>query len=399
MNWLQASRRSERRTSRSALSVALWGVLPCILTGYTLLAARHGVVRLGGDFHYAFWPAGDRVLHGLSPYVGPGSAAIAHATAFVYPAVAALALAPFAWIPHGVADYLFAVLQIAAALLTLRVLEVRDWRLYGLVLLSPMVFAGWSVANVTLLLGLGVAAAWRWRERAALAGALVALVISFKLFLWPLSLWLLATRRYAALAYMLACGAVLNLIAWTALGWNELDRYGRLLHSLSIVEERRGYSLIALARRVGIDRGTAYALALALAGIVAVACITLGRRRSDIGSLALALAASLLAAPIVQLHYFALLLIPLAVVRPRLSAAWALPLLVWVAATGHPGPWQVGVAIAFAVAMVTVAIRERHRYSELSDPLQPFGPQMPLSLDLGLGTPSGSSVVGGPAGR
>src|SRR5262249_61269199 len=110
----------------------------------------------------------------------------------VYPAVGALLLAPLALLPHAVADNVFALFNLGAMLLTLRVLKVHDWRLYGLALISPAVFSGWSLANVTLLLGLGVALAWRYRERALVAGALVALLVSVKLFLWPLALWLAA---------------------------------------------------------------------------------------------------------------------------------------------------------------------------------------------------------------
>src|SRR5207302_11097178 len=117
-----------------------------------------------GDFRYAFWPAGQRVLHGLSPYVDPGSPTIAHAIAFVYPALAALLFAPLALIPHGPADGAFAALNLGAALLTVRILGVRDWRLYGLLALCPAVFSGWTLANVTLLLCLGIAVMWRYRD-------------------------------------------------------------------------------------------------------------------------------------------------------------------------------------------------------------------------------------------
>src|ERR1700730_13748804 len=141
--------------------VAVWGLLPLTLIAFTVIGPEGGAIHFAGDFHYAFWPAGQRVLHGLSPYADPGSPTVAHAVAFVYPALAALLLAPLALIPHGVADLIFAGVEIAAALLTLRVLNVRDWRLYGLVLLCPAVYSGWSVANVTLLLGLGIAIVWR----------------------------------------------------------------------------------------------------------------------------------------------------------------------------------------------------------------------------------------------
>jgi hypothetical protein len=314
-------------------------------------------VHFAGDFHYAFWPAGRRVLHGLSPYLDPSSPTVAHAIAFVYPALAALLLVPLALIPHGLADGIFAGLQIVAALLTLRVLDVRDWRLYGLVMLSPAVYSGWTVANVTLLLGLGIAAIWRYRERPIVVGFLIALLISVKLFLWPLALWLLATRRYSALAYAAVCGLALNALAWAVLGFSELHRYASLLHALTATEERRGYSLVAFALHEGTSHRTAYALAFAVAAGGAVGCLALGRRGRDVTALALAIGVSLLATPIVQLHYFALLMVPLAIVRPRLSRAWCLPLVMWVCASAAPRPWQIAAALAIGCALVAIAAR------------------------------------------
>jgi hypothetical protein len=338
---------------RQVLPVALWGVLPAALTAWAAL----GIGRVhAGDFHYAFWPAGQRVLHGLSPYVDPGSPTIAHAVAFVYPALAALLFAPLALIPHGLADTAFASLNVAAALLTLRVLDVRDWRLYGLVLLCPAVFSGWTLANVTLLLGLGIAVIWRYRERALLIGFLAALLVSLKLFLWPLALWLLATRRYAALAYAAACGLAINAVAWTVLGWNELHRYSRLLHALAATEEKRGYSLVSLGLHEGASRPAAYALALSVAACAAASCLALAHRGREVAALALALGVSLLATPIVQLHYFALLLVPLAIVRPRLSVAWALPLAMWVCAS-PARTWQLVVALGIGTTIVLIAVR------------------------------------------
>jgi hypothetical protein len=391
----RATRRARELTqaARRLLPILMWAALPTLLTAVTF-ASPARLVHFAGDFHYAFWPAGHRVLHGLSPYVDPSSPAVTHATAFVYPAVAALLLAPFALIPHGAADVTFAVLNITASLLTLRVLEVRDWRLYGLVMLCPAVYSGWTLANITLLLALGIAVAWRYRERPAVVGALSALLVSAKLFLWPLALWLLATRRYAALAYAALFTLAVNLLAWAVLGFDEVGRYTRLLHALSVAEQDRGYSLSVLAHRLGIDRTGAYALTLGLATAVAIACIALGRRGQDRQALVLAVAASLLATPIVQLHYFALLALPLALARPRLSLAWSLPLLMWVCASAKPLPWQIAVALVLGCWMVAITARAglplpartaRARLSRRSG--------RSAELDLRLASPSDSSVV------
>ncbi len=386
--------------TRRILSVTVWGGLPAALTVFAALRSRGGQLHFAGDFHYAFWPAAQRVLHGLSPYVDPGSSTIAHAIAFVYPALAALLLAPLALVPHGAADVIFAGLEIAAVLGTLRLLRVRDWRLYGLVMLCPAVFSGWTLANVTLLLGLGIAAVWRYRAHPLFVGLLIALLVSVKLFLWPLALWLLATRRYAALAYAAACGVILNALAWAALGFHELHRYTRLLHALTTIEQRRGYSLIALALHLGSSQRAAYALALALAAAGGVTCLALGRRGRELAALALAIGVSLLATPIVQLHYFALLLVPLALVRPRLSLAWALPLLVWVCAAETPRPWQIAASLALGAAMLAIAIRrDSGGPIVLREPGQTQARTPLRSLDLRPVQPSASSVATGDVGN
>lgn len=395
-----APRTAHRPSARTLAQVTLWGVLPVALTAFAALRSRGAQVHFAGDFHYAFWPAAHRVLHGLSPYVDPTSPTVGHAIAFVYPAVAALLLAPFALIGHAPADVVFAGLQIAAALLTLRVLDVRDRRLYGLVMLCPAVFSGWSVANVSLLLGLGVAAAWRTRSRPLICGLAIALLVSVKLFLWPLGLWLLATRRYAALAWAATWAVALNALAWAVLGLGEVHRYSALLRAVTAHEERLGYSAVALASHFLTGRQAAYALALALAAAVAVGCVALGRKGRDLAALSLAIGASLLATPIVQLHYFALLIVPLAIARPRLAWTWALPLAMWVCAAEAPRAWQAALALALGGAMIAVALRTAPpRQSRPRGTRDPRDRTSRLGLDLRLVPPSASSVAAGELGR
>ena len=303
------------------------------------------------DFHGWYWVAGHRVLHGLSPYNVPLD------KAFDYPAVGAVLFVPFALLPHTVADWLFTTCVVAAIPASLRLLGVRDWRVYGVVMLWQPVIYGWETANVTLLLLLGVAAAWRYRERPMVAGALVALVVSVKLFLLPLTIWLIATRRYAALKWSAVTVLAANALAWPILGVNELPRYVRMLHAFTAGAERRGYSLISILLHQGIGQTSAYAVALLLAGALAVVGIRLGRRSDEHGAITAAVAASLVASPVVLSHYLALLIVPLALTRPRLSLAWGLPLFLWVGPVDHPADWQHAVALAVGAAIVWLCLR------------------------------------------
>lgn len=339
--------------ARRLLPLLVWGVLPIAM----IVAALAGSydVHYAGDFHYSFWPAGQRILHGVSPYLSPSAPDVGRGIAFVYPAAGALLLTPFALLPHELADAIFTALNIAAVALTLGVLGVRDWRLYGAALLCLPVLSCWLVGNVSLLLGLGIALLWRYRDRPLVAGLLAATVVSFKLFLWPLGLWLLATRRYVASAWMLGSGLAINLVAWAVLGFDDIGRYRRLLDALTTQRDDLGFSVVSVALREGVARGPSYAIAALLTAVAAIACVRAGRRGRQNGSLALAVLVCILATPIVQVHYFALLLVPFSIARPRLAVVWLLPFAFWLCSGGRA--WQAVAALVIASAIVAECVR------------------------------------------
>jgi hypothetical protein len=73
----------------------------------------------------------------------------------------------------------------------------------------------------------------------------------------------------------------------------------------------------------------------------------------------LAVAAALACSPIVWLHYFALMLVPVAVVRPRLDLVWFVPLGMWWfgAGTGNGTTAEAAVVLAVAAATFIFAYR------------------------------------------
>jgi hypothetical protein len=340
----------------------MFGVVPLLFTAFFMLVTLKAHA-FAVDFHNGEWPAGLRILQGLSPYFGPHSAAVLSAgsphptvTPMVYPALGALLFATFALLPHTVADVTFTGLDIAAVLVALRLLEVRDWRLYGVVFLWPPVVSGWQTANMTLLLVLGVAAVWRYRDRPAVSGVILAVLVSIKLILWPLGLWLLATRRYMALTYAVAIGLAVNVAAWGVLGFDELPRYVRVLQAFDGAGERRAYSTVGLALHLGASHPVATVLGFGLAAVVAMACFAAGWRGRDRTSFILCVAVALLATPIIWLHYFALLVIPLALARPRFSATWLLPLVLFVCPPTSPSTRQIALGLLVFTALVLVAL-------------------------------------------
>jgi alpha-1,2-mannosyltransferase len=326
---------------------AVFGVLPVLVTFEVMSYCFH-VHVVAFDFHREFWPAAHRVLQGLSPY-NRSWMNISAGAAFPYPALTALAFVPLALLNHALADWVFTGVNVVAALVTLRVLNVRDWRLYGLALMLPPVIIACQSGNLTLVLGLGIACLWRKRDNPLVAGVLVAVMISLKPFVWPLGLWLLATRRYRTAVYGLACGLALNVVSWAVIGFNQLHIYSQLVSAVNHVMDRRGYSIMSLVIQLGGDRGSAYLLGLAAAAAVGVACLVVGRRGDAKSALALSVAVCLLGTPVLWSHYFALLIVPLALFRPRLDRLWLMPIALWACPASGPATWQIVLALVTSV--------------------------------------------------
>jgi alpha-1,2-mannosyltransferase len=325
---------------RRAAERVLLGALPLALA---VLVAVGAMRDNFWDFR-VFWHAGKDVLAGRSPYPAPDPAVLAHQASFVYPPETALAFTPLA----------------------LWLLGVRDWRCYGAAFLMAPVMSGIGNGAVSCLLALGVAATWRYRDSWKPAAVAVAAVILAKVFLWPLGLWLVATRRWAAAAAALVGGALVTLASWAVLGFAGLGDYPHLLRILAKAEQDQGYSPVALGLAVGLPSGAARALAFGLGAVAVIGIFVLARRRDgDRLSLTLAIAAALLLSPIVWLHYFVLLLVPLALSRPRFSPAWVLlPLPFWFSSTNgqsHGHGALIAVALATAAAILVASSRESWR--------------------------------------
>jgi alpha-1,2-mannosyltransferase len=347
---------ARRRLWTNAATHSTFGLVPVLTIGYFLIDSitRNSFAL---DFRTAFWPAGRQVLNGVTPYVSSTSAAATHRFAFVYPAPGALFFASFAWIPRQLAGALFTALCIAAALGLLRILGVRDWRLYGLTMVWPAVVSGWQTANVSLLLAFGVAVAWRYRDRPAVAGITIGLLAAIKLFLWPLGIWLLLTRRWRAFAWAAGTGLIVNLVAWSVLGLNQFHRYTVLADVVSRVEEKYAYTPLALALHLGASQITADAITLILIVGCGAMCLWFARHGRDAEVLLGAIVLSLLATPVVWIHYFVLLLVPLAIMRPRLGWLWVLPVALWLCSVMWPTLWQLVLCLTVVAVVVAGLLR------------------------------------------
>jgi hypothetical protein len=333
----------------------VFGLIPVAVTaGIIAYVVQRGLLAF--DFRGEFWAAGSSVLHDRDPYLLPREQ-VASGVSFPYPASTALVFAPFALVAPGPAGVLFTVLCILATLGTLWALSVPDWRLYGLVLLWSPVMVGWQTANVSAAMALGVALLWRWRDRTLLSGLMLALLACLKPIAVPLGLWLLATRRYAAAAWALGVAVVASLASWAVVGFGEIGDFLRLLSVHVDLLYRRGYGLIAFAADAGLGRGVGTVLVAVVTCLLAAGCVLASRRHNEIAAFTIAVAMMITVSPQVDEHYLMLLIVPLALARPRFEPIWLCPLVLWLAPTNTFGLWQVVLFWGVVAAVLTVCLR------------------------------------------
>jgi hypothetical protein len=339
------------------------GVL-AVAPGLLALAVIGGAIgnHYAFDFHGALWQAARDVLDGRNPYPPPTAAGVAPGDRFVYPPPVALLLLPFGLLPFPAAAALMTVALIGAVAATLAVLGVRDWRCYGAAYLSIAVLHDVRLGALTPLLALGLALVWRWREQARAAVPL-ALIMVAKLFLWPLTVWLVATGRARAALRGALLAVLASALGWAMIGFAGFGEYPRLLTVLSDAEQGRGYSLVSAGLWLGLGPAAARALAVAAGAALLGFCWREGRRGFDERSLALALAAALALSPIVWLHYFVLLLVPIAIARRTFGAIWLIPALFWITPFEEhfAQHWRIAAGIAVAALALAAAARAATR--------------------------------------
>ncbi|MGZ4315026.1 MAG: glycosyltransferase family 87 protein [Gaiellaceae bacterium] len=327
--------------------IVVFGQVPAIAFLWLVWAVYgHGG---GGDFAI-FRRAGQAVLHGHSPYVNPTLKLLAANDRFVYPTPFALPFVPFAVVPEKAAAVAFLALSVAAVLASVWLLGVRDWRCYGASLLGLPVLGALGVGSIGPFLLLLCALGWRFRDR-TVAGVPLALAAAAKLFLWPVLVWLLVTRRFRA--FVASLGTIVVILAlWASIDSGGMSRYPQTVRLLNDV-----ISLHVSALTSELVSGAA-----ALAAIVAL--VLLRHRRDDV-TFSAAVVSALIATPILWNHYLVVLLAPIALARPRLAPLWLLPLLLL--ATPHPESLGIVWRIVFVLAVLAlVAIQTVRRSSTQS---------------------------------
>jgi alpha-1,2-mannosyltransferase len=352
------------------LELGLFVEVPVLATGFVAWQVIRGgwASGWGGDFRI-FRAAGHALLHGRSPYVEPTVRLLTGDDRFVYPAPFALLFAPFNLLGPTASTLVYLVLSAAAVLLALHLLGVTDWRCYGAALVGAGTYGSFCVGSIGPFLLLGLAAGWRYRDRAS-AGVWLALVAAAKLFLWPVLLWLIVTRRFRATAASAA--TLIGIVClWAMLDLHGLHTYPTTLRVLDEVERWKSYSPESLALALGASPSAAHALALALA---AAGVVVMFVDRDERRALIVAVCVALLASPILWMHYTILLLAPIALARPRLAAIWGLPVVLWV--TARPDSdgtvWRIVFGIA-VIAVTTLVVRRASRPPDEESADRPVG--------------------------
>jgi hypothetical protein len=242
-------------------------------------------------------------LHGFPQYGYP------------YPPLMAMLLIPLAWLPVTAAHVAGFVLCMAAVLAALWVVGCRDPRCFAVAAASPPVIACAQMGNASAFVCLLVALAWRYGAVAA-GGA-----IALKLYAWPLALWLAFTRGVRHFALACAAAAVFVLAPWALIGFDGVTRYVAITEQAA--DSTRGDTFaLSMSRLPHAVVVAAVLTAAALAGC--------WLKRADLaGSFALAVLATMTAAPILWGFYFTAVFVVLALRRPTLSVAWGAPLVLY----------------------------------------------------------------------
>jgi hypothetical protein len=327
----------------------LLGVGPVVVS-VLLLLFQIRIHAVAVDFHSVYYAAAERLMHGGNPYTVSASD-VAHARSFVYPALGAILFVPFALLGRVPGELVATALCIASVPAALRALGVRDWRIYGIAMLWLPVYSGWQTANLLIAL------AWRHRDRPLVAGLITAVAISIKPFVWPLALWLIATRRLRASGWTLILGIAINLVSWSVVGFGRIGDLVRMSSRDTDAMWHAGYGVIATLHHLSLGRSAGEAALLLASAILVVLVLGSGLRGNERRALTLAVVLMLVASPLVWTHYLALLIAPLALARPRLVPVWAAPIALWVCppTTGVHG-WQLAVLWIVAAICVRAAL-------------------------------------------
>jgi hypothetical protein len=339
-------------------------VLATVLPAFAIIAILSTAGSTLGYDYEAYVRAARRVLDGLPLYDRSVDLAGGFAV-FLYPPPFALAFIPFALLPASVGQWLWIALLVAAFVAGVAILPVsRDVRWLVLLIggIDWPVLYGLKLGQVSALVFLLFAIAWRWRDRAipfGLAGAVGTLV---KLQPALLFVWALLTGRLRSLAIGVVVGLALASVATVAVGPAAWFDYLALLGRVTApVTTPHNFTPGAVAFQLGAGEATAtviQGISMVATLVVVLAAI---HWATEEASLLVTFVASQLLSPLLWDHYAIVLLLPVAYLIAR-GHWWAVlvPLVTALPIVGFAPP--AAYPICFGVCLVApllVGLRRR----------------------------------------
>ena len=361
-----------RRAWRFALLAVIPSIIALGLAGYFMARGTSGA-----DFKGGVIAGSTRIVDGKYPYDTAYVAQIVRESENGrdapgietpgYPPHVLLVGVPLVPLGRELSGILAMFLAAASIVFALRIIGVSDWRCYGCLALTPVVLQGALLANPTMFLIPAVALAWRWRRTTLRVALVLGLALSVKPLLLPLLAWLLAVGRIRPAIGSLAVAAAVLAAGFVATGVQPLD-YWQVSSDLVAAQRHTALSLVAAGTRLGLTLYAATLLSLVVAGLaLGASLVRWRRRRCEEELFSAAIAISLLASPLVHMHYLALLFVPLGLIRPRFGFAWLLLFPFWLMVDGG-GPSPLPAFVVYAAMMLAAVVPAPGQRGVGSDP-------------------------------
>lgn len=207
---------------------------------------------------------------------------------------------------------------------------------FGVAALSFAVTRDLVLGNVSVVLLLPLAAAWRWLDQ-PLGSIAQAIAMSVRPMLGVLLVWQLLRRRWRAVAWTVGAGVVLIALTLPVVGLDGYREYLTMLGNLSGVSGVE-FNYDISSTLLGWGATEALATFALLAGyVIAIAAILISLRRDREVGFMVTVMASLLLSPLLWDHYLVMLILPAAFLAER-GRAWGLllPLLSWLPPETYP---------------------------------------------------------------
>jgi hypothetical protein len=251
---------------------------------------------------------------------------------YIYAPPLGVAIWPLTSLEPGAAAglwYLIHVAVLATACALMPVSPPLRLSTFGVAALSFAVIHDIVLGNVSVLLLLPLAAAWRWLDQ-PMGSIAQAIAMSVRPMLGVLLIWQLLRRRWRAVAWTMGAGMAIVALTLPVVGASGYLDYVTVLRNLGgVTGVEFNYDLSSSLVLLGVAESAA-TFALLGGFAMAVAAISLSLQRDREVGFMVTITASLLLSPLLWDHYLAMLVLPAVFLASR-GRPWALalPMLSW----------------------------------------------------------------------